>query len=197
MAGKVTQISTRIVLDDEWSWGDFWEGFRRPFELAGFVRVKARRDSMRPIESEVSYQSDESTRRPQQGRERTRGRQQSSIVRERGRQLGRLEKAERLLREKRTDRKKSGKDSLPVSGAAGFLAREPAYRVEIHKGGLIRSRDARKAAEEVARAAEEEATRREATKDSVGQEAREKAEGDQGRYVGIPRPSNGLTTTPP
>jgi hypothetical protein len=165
------------VLEDDWSWEDFWEGFRTAFELFGFVRVRARRDSRRPIETQVPYPSDESARRAQQGRERTRGRQQPGVVERGERQLGRLAIAERLLREKRIDRQKErGKMTFLPPEPRDSLVENQLYMVEIHKGGLIRSEDARKAAEEVARAAEEEASRRGATNESVGQKARERAE---------------------
>jgi Family of unknown function (DUF6519) len=165
------------VLEDEWSWRDFWEGFRRAFELAGFVRVKARRDSRRPIVPQVPHPGDESAGRAQQERQRTRGRQQPSPVERAERQLDRLEKAERLLRQKRTDRQKErGKMAFLLPGPRDSVPENQLYRVEIHEGGFNRSQDARRAAEEVARAAEEEATRREVTKDSVGQKARERAE---------------------
>jgi hypothetical protein len=173
------------VLEDDWSWEDFWEGFRTAFELFGFVRVRARRDSRRPIETQVPYPSDESARRAQQGRERTRGRQQPGVVERGERQLGRLAIAERLLREKRIDRQKErGKMTFLPPEPRDSLVENQLYMVEIHKGGLIRSEDARKAAEEVARAAEEEASRRGATNESVGQKARERAEEIKGAAGG-------------
>jgi hypothetical protein len=160
--------------DDRWSWREFWEGFREAFERFGFVRVKARRDSRRPIVPQKPYPGDEWA---EGSRERTRGRRQPSFGERAERQLDRLEKAEWLLREKRTDRQKErGKMAFLLPGPQDAVPENQLYRVEIHKGGSNRSREAKDAAEAVARATEEEATRPEATKDSVGQKARERAE---------------------